>query len=395
MRRPLSLILTLLAVLCLPVVLAACGGVPGNAVAEVDGESIEKSDFDAWTAIAARGGGQTDAALPQPPEYTECIAQKREDQPEPAEGEEAPDDDALRQQCRQEYEAIRDSVMTLLINAQWIEGEAEQQDVSVTDEEVRRSFEQQKDQQFRREAQYREFLEQSGQTEEQLLEQVRTAELARKITEKVTEGEGEVTDAEVNTFYKENRERFAQPETRDAHVVLARTRARAEQAREALEDGDSWRSVARRYSIDEATRSEGGALEDVTRGNQDAGLERALFGAEEGEIVGPVRTSLGWYVVEVDDITEAEQQTLEESRDTIRQSLVQQQEQEALQSFEKEYVEEWREKTECRDGYEVAQLCGNVEQPEETPAPTAPGAPPESGAAPESGATPAPTPADG
>jgi foldase protein PrsA len=388
MRRPLSLILTLLAVLGLPLVLAACGGVPGNAVAEVDGESIEKRDFDAWMAVAARGGGQAEAAVPDPPDFAECIAQKREDLPEPPEGQEAPDDEALRQQCRQEYDAIRDSVMQLLINAQWIEGEAEQQGVEVTDEEVRRSFERQKDQQFQREAQYREFLEESGQTEEQLLQQVRIAELARKITEKVTEGEDEVTDAEVTSFYEENRERFAQPETRDAHVVLARTRERAEQAREALEDGDSWRSVARRFSIDQATREAGGALEGVTRGNQDAGLERALFSAEEGEIVGPVRTSLGWYVLEVDDITEAEQQTLAETRDTIRQSLVQQKQQQALQAFEEEYVEEWREKTECRDGFEVPQLCGNVEEPEETPAPTVPGAPPAGGA------TPAPTPSE-
>jgi len=387
MRRLPSLILTLLAITCLPLVLAACGGgVPGNAVAVVDGESIEKSSFDSWMEVAARGGGQSDTSVPQPPDYEECIAAKRKAQPEPEEGQQPPDDEQLKDQCAQEYGAIRDSVMQLLINAEWIEREAEQQNVEVTEEEVRKSFQTQKDQQFEREAQYKEFLEESGQTEEQLLAQVRTAELARKITEKVTKGEGEVTDAEVDTFYKENKERFAQPETRDAHVVLAQTRARAEDAKQALEDGDSWRSVARRYSTDEASKQTGGALEGVTRGSQDAGLERALFRAEQGEIVGPVKTSLGWYVFEVDDVTKAEQRTLEESREQIRQSLIQQQEQEALQTFEKEYVEEWREETECREGYEVPQLCGNVELPEETPTPAAPGSPPAGSA------TPAPSP---
>ncbi len=174
--------------------------------------------------------------------------------------------------------------------------------------------------------------------------------------------------------------------------MLARTRARAEAARQALADGDSWRSVARRYSTDSASRQEGGALKDVTKGTQDAGLERALFGADEGEVVGPVRTSLGFYVVEVDDITEATQQTLEESRATIRTSLVQQKQQTALEAFEKEYVDEWREKTECRDGYEVPDLCGNVERPEATPTPAVPGAPPADGTAPP---TPTPAPDEG
>lgn len=393
MRRPLSLILTLLAVLSLPVVFAACGGVPGNAVAQVDGESIEKADFDSWIQVAARGGGQAESTVPDPPGYAKCIAAKRKALPKPTKDQPKVEDEQLKQQCRQEYGAIRDSVMTLLVNAEWIEREAEQQNIETTDAEVRKSFDTQKDQQFKREADYKAFLKESGQTEDQLLIQVRTAELARKITDKVTKAEAKVTDAEVTKFYDENKERFAQPETRDAHVVLARTRARAESARQALADGDSWRSVARRYSIDAASREQGGALKDVTRGSQDAGLEKALFGADKGEVVGPIKTSLGFYVVEVDDVTKASQQTFEESRETIRASLVQQKQQKALAAFEKEYVEEWREKTECRDGYEVPDLCGNVEKPKATPTPAVPGAPPADGTAPPADGT-AP-PADG
>src|SRR5688572_25910353 len=99
MRRLPSLILTLLAITCLPLVLAACGGgVPGNAVAVVDGESIEKSSFDSWMEVAARGGGQSDTSVPQPPDYKECIAAKRKAQPEPEEGQQPPDDEQLKDQ---------------------------------------------------------------------------------------------------------------------------------------------------------------------------------------------------------------------------------------------------------------------------------------------------------
>lgn len=373
MRKRLPLTLTLIALV--PAGFAGCGGIPGNAVAEVDGETIAKTDFDSWMNIAAQAGGQSSAAVPQPPDYAKCVSEKREAQPEPAEGQEPLGDTELKDQCRAEYEAIRDRVMQLLINAEWIEREAEKQDIEVSEAEVRKAFETQKNQQFPKEADYQEFLKESGQTEEQLLAQVRTGELARKISEKVVEGKDEVTDAEVTAYYNENKERFGQPETRDAHVVLTRTRERAERAKSALEDGDSWASVARRYSIDEASKQEGGALQGVAEGTQDQGLDKALFAADRGEISGPIKTAFGYYVLEVDKVNKASQQTLEQSREAIRTALVEEKRQKALTSFVEEYEEEWRSKTECRDGFKIPELCDNAPEPTPTPTPGAGGAP--------------------
>ena len=367
MRRRLPLTLTLLALLPAGAGLAACGGVPGNAVAEVDGESIEKSQFDSWMAVAAKAGGQSSGSVPQPPEYTECIAEKRKAQPQSAKGEQPVDDAQLKDQCKQEYEAIRDRVMQLLINAEWIEREAEEQGIKVSDEEVRKAFETQKQQNFPKEADYKNFLKQSGQTEEQLLAQVRTGELATKISEKVVEGKDKVTDAEIAAYYEKNKARFAQPETRDAHVVLARTEERARQAKQAIEDGDSWKSVSKRYSIDEASKQQGGALTGVAAGTQDKGLDAALFSAKKGDVVGPIKTPFGFYVLEVDKINEASQQTLDQSRETIRQALIEEKRQKALTAFVTDYEKEWRSKTECRDGFKVPALCDNAPEPKATP----------------------------
>lgn len=378
MRRRLPLTLTLMALLPASAGLAACGGVPGNAVAEVDGESVEKSQFDSWMSVAAKAGGQSSGTVPKPPEFTECVAEKRKAQPKPAKGEKPVAEDELKNQCKQEYDAIRDRVMQLLVNAEWIAGEAEEQNITVSDEEVRKAFETQKKQNFPKEADYKKFLEQSGQTEEQLLAQVRTGELARKISEKVVEGKDKVTDAEIAAYYEKNKARFSQPETRDARVVLARTKERAQRARAALEAGDSWKSVAKRFSVDEASKQQGGALNGVAEGTQDKGLDKALFSADRGEIVGPVKTSFGYYVLEVDKVNKAAQQTLEDSKETIRQALIEEKRQKALTDFVAEYEKQWRSKTECRDGFKVPELCDNAPEPTATPtAPGAPGAPGE------------------
>src|SRR3954447_17324308 len=60
-----------LAALAVPAALVAgCGGVPGNAVAEVDGTAIEKSDYNHWVNVAARSSGQgANAQVPQPPDF--------------------------------------------------------------------------------------------------------------------------------------------------------------------------------------------------------------------------------------------------------------------------------------------------------------------------------------
>ena len=105
-------------------IVAGCGGVPGNAVAEVDGKAIEKTSFDHWLNVASRAGGQAGAAAPKPPKYTACIAQKRKTTPKPAKGQPKVTDGQLKTQCKQEYEALRDQVLQLLIQYEWVEGEA-------------------------------------------------------------------------------------------------------------------------------------------------------------------------------------------------------------------------------------------------------------------------------
>src|SRR4051812_14885048 len=92
---------TVLCVLALPVIVAACGGVPGNAVATVDGESIEKKTFDHWMTIASKSGGQQATQIPQPPAFTACIANKRKTLPKQAKGQPKVTDTQLKTQCKQ------------------------------------------------------------------------------------------------------------------------------------------------------------------------------------------------------------------------------------------------------------------------------------------------------
>jgi foldase protein PrsA len=352
-------------------ILAGCGesGIPGNAVAEVDGTPIEKADFEHWLTVAAKSSGQADAAVPKPPDYTACIAQAKKTAAKPAKGQPKQTDADFKKQCQQQYNQLRDQVLGLLISFEWIKREAQEQGVSVTDAEVKKSFEEQKKQSFPKEADYQKFLENSGQTEADVMMRVRLDALSNKIRDKVTKGKDKVTDQQVEDYYKKNKAQFAQPERRDLSIVLTKTEGKAKQAKSALTDGQQFKTVAKKYSIDDASKAQGGKLPAVAKGQQEKAFDTAIFNAKKGKITGPVKTQFGWYVFKVDKVNKASQQSLEDAKTTIKQVLASQNQQKALDAFVKDFRKRWKQKTDCREGYRT-QDCKNAPKPKPTPTPT-------------------------
>jgi foldase protein PrsA len=350
-------------------IVAGCGGVPGNAVATVDGASIEKDTFDHWLTIASKAGGQAATAAPKPPKYEACINQKRKTTPKPAKGQPKVTDAALKKQCKQEYGALRDQVLQLLVSFEWIEGEAKEQNIKVSDKEIQKTFAKQKKEAFPKEADYAKFLKDSGQTEKDIIKRVRLDTLSNKIREKVTKGKDKVSDAEITAYYNKNKTRFAQPERRDLRIVLTKGEAKAKQAKQAIEDGQSFAKVAKKFSIDQASKAQGGKLPAVAKGQQEKALDEAIFKAKKGKLTGPVKTQFGYYVFEVTKVSEASQQTLAQAKKTIEQTLSSQNQQKALDKFVKSFRKRWKAKTECAAGYRT-QDCKNA--PKATPTPTAP-----------------------
>jgi foldase protein PrsA len=343
--------------------ISACGNdVPPGAVAKVGDETITQDEFNKWveTAVKSQAQGAT-AVVPDPPDFEKCVAAKKKT-PTP-EGQGKQSDAALKKQCKTEYETLKREVMQFLIQAEWVTQEAEKRNIEVSDAAVRKSLEDQKKQAFPTEKAYQQFLKTSGMSEADILFRVKLSQLQEKLTQKFTADAKKVSDADVEEYYDKNKKRFAQPERRDLRVVLTKTEAKADQARKALESGEPWSQVVKQYSIDEASKAQGGKLAAVAKGQQDKALEDAVFAASKGELEGPVKTQFGWYVFEVEKITPASQQSLEQSRDTIKNLLRSERQQKALDAAIKDFREEYKDKTNCSDDYRVGE-CKNAPKEE-------------------------------
>jgi parvulin-like peptidyl-prolyl isomerase len=356
------------------IALAACGdSVPGNSVASVDGENITRTQFTHWLSIAASTSQPQGTARVTyaPPQYTACVASKKKTAPKPAKGQPQQTDAQFKTQCKQEYEGLRDQVMQFLILEKWVNGEAADQGIKVTAKEADKEFAEAKKTSFPKESDFQDFLKQSGMTLNDAKFQVRFNTVYKKLREKAVKGAAKITDKAVADFYAKNKKRFATPATRDLRVVLTKSEGQAKAAKQALESGQGWKTVAKKYSIDQASKSQGGLLVGIAKGTQEKSFDDAIFAAKKGELTGPVKTQFGYYVFEVQKATAAKQQSLKDATPAIKQQLDAQNKQKADDEFNTSLRKKWKARTNCADAFVMSQ-CKNAPKPKTST--TAPGA---------------------
>jgi foldase protein PrsA len=347
------------------VTLAACGGIPGNAVVSVDGKAITKSTFDHWLAIAASssspaaGKSAPKPVVPDPPSYRNCVAHLQATAPKPAKGQPKPTEATLRAQCEQQYTALKQEVLGFLISANWVLGEAGEQGVKVSDSEVTKQFNTIKSQQFPKEADFQKFLANTGQTVSDLLLRVKLNLLSSKIQQKITKKAGKKpTQKEISAYYEQHKQQFGQPERRNLLIILTKTQAQAEKAKQEVKSGKGFASVAKKSSIDPVSKASGGTLNGVAKGQEEKALDEAIFKAKPNVLSGPVKTPFGYYIFEVKKALPASQQTLAQVQSSIQQQLTAQNQQKALTAFVKDFRKKWTGRTECRSEYMVADCKG-------------------------------------
>jgi foldase protein PrsA len=347
------------AVLFALVGLAACGGIPGNAVVSVDGKAITKTTFNHWMGVAAAatstttGSGAAQPVIPEPPKYTACIAHLEATQPKPAKGQTAPSQAQLKSQCETQYKSLQQEVLGFLISSSWVVGEADSLGVKVSDKEVQKRFNQIKEQQFPKPAEFEKFLASSGQSVSDLLLRVKLNLLSSKIQQKIVKSKSNVSQAQIQKYYNEHKSRFETPEKRSVEIILTKTEAAANKAKSEVQSSKNFSSVAKKVSVDPVSKSRGGLLPEVVKGQQEQALSTAIFSAQANVLSGPVKTPFGYYVFQVTGVTPGNAQSLAQSQSSVRSQLVATQQQSALSTFVKNFKKKWTSKTDCRAGYVV------------------------------------------
>jgi foldase protein PrsA len=352
-----SSLLALGAFFVIAVAMAGCGSdVSGNAVANVAGNPITTQAFNHWMYVAAKSQAAQNPGQPvivpnDPPNFNACVAQVKKDIPSLAKTKTA----TLQADCKQLYTSLSSQVLDFLIKAYWYQAEAAKMGIKVTDAQVQKAFTTAKNQQFPTASGYNTFLSQTGQTTEDVLFRFRINEILQKLAAKHTPA---VTPATIKAYYESHLSSFGSQETRNMKIVLAKNAADANAAKKALESGQSWATVVKKYSTDPTTKSTGGVLNGVNKQQEDAALSNAAFAAPVNKLEGPVKGQFGYYVFEVTKITPSTQQSLAQATPLIKQELSSQSQTSAQTAVDNKAKKDWLSQTTCRAEYAMADCNG-------------------------------------
>jgi len=337
--------------------MAGCGSsVPGDAVVNVAGNPISTQAFNHWMYVAAKSQAAQNPGQPvivpnDPPNFNNCIALVRKQIPSLEKTATA----TVRTDCKQLFTSLSSQVLDFLIKSYWYQAEASKMGIKVTDAQVQKAFETAKKAQFPTAAGFNTFLSQTGQTLDDVLFRFRVNEILMKLVAKHPTA---VTPAQVQAYYNSHLSQFGTQETRNLKIVLAKSEADANAAKKALESGQSWATVVKKYSTDPTTKSTGGVLNGVNKQQEDAALSNAAFAAPTSKILGPVKGQFGYYVFEVTKITPATHQSLAAATALIKQQLTSQAQTSAQTAVDNAAKKEWLSQTTCRAGYAMADCEG-------------------------------------
>ncbi len=372
--RSSKVILALCAFFVLAAGIAGCGGSSSGGVATMAGNTISLRAYKHWMFVAAKGQSAQDPGAPvivptDPPKFKGCIAQVRKQIPTLAKTP----DSQVRSDCSQLFTSLNTEVMDFLIKAYWYQAEAAHLHIKLTQKEIETSFTQAKAQEFKTAAAFQSFLKETGQTMQDILYRVKINALLTKLEARHATPIDATTIA---AYYKAHPTQFGTPASRDIRIVRTKTQASAAAAKAALDHGQSWQVVAKKYSIDAATKNNGGLLTNVTSGEEETALNNAAFAASANKILGPIHGTFGYYVFEVTKINPGTQQTLAKATPLIKELLTSQNSQNEENAVNAQAKKQWLAQTTCTKGYAMDDCKGykapKATTPTATPTTTAP-----------------------
>ncbi|MHB1389766.1 MAG: peptidyl-prolyl cis-trans isomerase [Thermoleophilia bacterium] len=217
-----------------------------------------------------------------------------------------------------EYHDIERGIAGQLVAEEVERQEFEKRGLTISTDEINEKVNQViEDKYFGSIAKMEEDFSKRGITDEDLRGQLWRQLAHIKILESLR-AEVPTTDEEVRAEYDKNISAYVYPEKRQVRQILLADEATARVASTRIAGGEDFIQVAKQVSIDAKTRDNGGLIGLVAQNSLTPAVAAAAFSLGKGEVSMPFKGEQGWYIVKVDIITPAANQTFDQVKDQLK-----------------------------------------------------------------------------
>ncbi len=174
-------------------------------------------------------------------------------------------------------------------------------------------------------AEYKKYEEQYGDSFESTLASSNLTKTSFKenikynlLVQKATEANMDVSDSTLKKYYK-----TWQPDITVRHILVD-DEATAKEVQTKLKNGEKFTDLAKEYSTDTATSSNGGLLDPFGTGEMDEAFEKAAYALEKtDDVSGIVKTSYGYHLIQL--VKKTDKTTYAKDKAKVKEAYIQSQ----------------------------------------------------------------------
>lgn len=258
-------------------------------------------------------------------------------------------------------DALRVQILEQLISEELTLQAAKKEGVMPTDKEIEDRMNQMI-KSFGSKEEFDKALKEYGYTEDDMRDYLKVQLATNKLFEKVTRNVS-VTDDEVKKYFEENKQNYKIPEgVKVRHILIrfdtanekvGRTEEKAKQEAEEIlkkiKAGADFAQLAKEKSEDPGSKDNGGLLVNPATQDQyfsrdmlDKAFADAAFALKPGEITKEVvKSSYGYHIIKLEDKRPEKMPTFEEVKDKVKEDLLQSKKNEVF----KKYLDDFKKKS--------------------------------------------------
>jgi parvulin-like peptidyl-prolyl isomerase len=203
-------------------------------------------------------------------------------------------------------EEAKKGVMEELVNEALLEDRARELDLITTDQEIEDQIKRLKEQNnVKSDEEFAKSLAASGLTVDRLRDQLRHSQTLQRVVGREVQAKVDLSDDALRLIYEREKETWRIPEKAHLAEILiskgddpAAAARKAKEASDLLKGGAKFEAVVKDFS-DGGTKSKGGDLGVVAKGELAADIDKAVFSLPVGAVSDPIQTKFGWHLVKV------------------------------------------------------------------------------------------------